>query len=192
MNGVGQVESSIFKNSETNRNVENQSNLYLVPYHPWYQGNNPDFDFHSGLILGVKRQKIEAIDYFYKSINNILSDNSYFVICVMPSHEQGIMPSGIRTIGKKLCIPSRIDGTDIITRIKTIPKKTSGGPRDFSLERSSIDIINVKYINLIKGKQVLLLDDVTTTGNSLNAAKSLLKDYGAEIVAGLALGQTTR
>lgn len=45
-------------------------------------------------------------------------------------------------------------------------------------------------MHLIKGKNVLLLDDVRTTGNSLSACKQVLEEAGALTVQCLALGQT--
>jgi len=43
---------------------------------------------------------------------------------------------------------------------------------------------------VVKGRQVLLLDDVTTTGTSLKAGKYLIERAGAEMVALLALAKT--
>ena len=42
----------------------------------------------------------------------------------------------------------------------------------------------------ISGEIVLLMDDITTTGNSLYACKKILMDRGAETVEMFALGKT--
>jgi len=48
----------------------------------------------------------------------------------------------------------------------------------------------VRNESVVKGRQVLLLDDVTTTGTSLKAGKYLIERAGAKIVALLALART--
>ena len=59
--------------------------------------------------------------------------------------------------------------------------------RDLQEEISSLTVRNK---NIIKNQQVLLMDDITTTGTSLKAGKIVLKRAGAKIVALLALGKT--
>lgn len=44
----------------------------------------------------------------------------------------------------------------------------------------------------ITGEIVLLMDDITTTGNSLYACKDILLENGAETVEMFALGKTVR
>lgn len=160
---------------------------YLFKYYPYYGGTNPNFDQYSGLLLDVKEQFKRGIDPFTKILKSQLSYSEEYVICVIPSHEVGIKLTGIKTIAKILCVPPIIDGTNLIIRTKEMPKKATGGIRDLQSEIDSLTINNKK---IIKNKQVLLLDDITTTGTSLNAGKQILEDAGAEIVATLALGKT--
>jgi predicted amidophosphoribosyltransferase len=54
-----------------------------------------------------------------------------------------------------------------------------------------LDSIKVVKPDLIKGRRVLLLDDVKTSGNSLIACKELLLKAGAKEVVMVALGRTT-
>ena len=97
----------------------------------------------------------------------------------------------MRTIAKRLCEYSsrRIDGTDVLLRAFEIPKKSIGGERDLQKEIRSLTIRNE---NIIKDQQVLLMDDITTTGTSLKAGKIVLKRAGAKIVALLAIGKTIK
>lgn len=137
--------------------------------------------------MDVKEQKPDGILYFTTRLRCILSCNEEYVICVVPSHECGITPSGIRTIAKNLCCSPIIDGTYVIKRIKKMPKKTSGGTRNLNSEIESLGIENG---NIVKGKQVLLLDDVTTSGTSLYAGKHILEKAGAKLVIMHALAHT--
>ncbi len=109
------------------------------------------------------------------------------MICVIPTHAAGTAPSGIRTIAKQLCSHLVIDGTDVISRVFEIPKKTVGESSDMQLEIKSLAVTDE---SVVRGRQVLLLDDVTTTGTSLKAGKYLIEQAGAEIVVLLALART--
>lgn len=51
--------------------------------------------------------------------------------------------------------------------------------------------INIEKVkNKIKGARILLLDDVITTGNTINACAKLLKENGASSVIGLSVART--
>jgi len=176
----------IFQDSEKNM-VALQEIFNLGRYHPYHEGHNPNFDKFSRLILDVKDQRIKGINYFTNRLRSILSDTEEYVICVTPTHAVGTAPSGIRTIAKQLCSYPTIDGTDVISRAFEIPKKTIGGSRDMQLEIKSLAVMNE---NVARGRQVLLLDDVTTTGTSLKAGKYRIEQSGAEIVVLLALART--
>ena len=156
-------------------------------YHPWHDGHNPNFDVFSRVILDVKDQHIQGINYCTNRLRSILSSTEEYVICVTPTHAAGTEPSGIRTIAKRLCSHSVIDGTDVISRVFEVPKKTAGGSRDMQLEIKSLAVLNE---SVVRGRQVLLLDDVTTTGTSLKAGKYLIEQAGAEMVVLLALART--
>ena len=180
------MQCRIFRDPEKNMKAL-QEILDLGRYHPWYDGHNPDFDEFSRLILDVKDQRIKGINYFTNRLRSILSDTEEYVICVIPTHAAGTAPSGIRTIAKRSCSHPIIDGTDVISRAFEIPKKTIGGSRNLQLEIKSL---TVRDERVVKGQQVLLLDDVTTTGTSLKAGKYLIERAGAKIVVLLALART--
>jgi len=107
----------------------------------------------------------------------------------MPTHAVGTAQSGIRTIAKRLCSPPIIDGIDVLSRAFEIPKKAIDGSRDLPVE---IESLTVRNKSIVKGRQVLLLDDVTTTGTSLKAGKYLLERAGVALIALLALAKTQR
>lgn len=175
----------IFTDQKCNE-IAIRETISIYDYHPYHRGTNPDWDTNSGLILDVKQNLPKGINHFANILKSKLSSNEY-VICVIPTHEEGTKPSGIRSIAKRLCTPPVIDGTEVLYRVNETQKKTSGGSRNFTLE---IESLQVRDKNLIMGKQVLLLDDVTTTGTSLDAGKIVLEEAGAGLVVRLALGKT--
>ena len=85
-----------------------------------------------------------------------------------------------------MCSVVRIDKADFLVRTKTIDKLAYGGSRNIRVHLSSIGI-NPNMT--VEGDVVLIVDDVTTLGASLEACKEILLRSGAQRVAMLALGQ---
>lgn len=148
---------------------------------------NPKFDEYSNKILRLKDQLNWAIDFFFQKLNPLIISDS-IVICYVPSSTKEKLTTGVRTLSIRLSkIKTRVDGTGCIVRHTTVPKNAYGADRSMSVHLNSLQIDNKE---LIKGCDVLLLDDVTTTGNSLKACKKLLLEAGAKKVYCFALGQT--
>ncbi|MGD9779026.1 phosphoribosyltransferase [Methanomethylovorans sp.] len=168
------------------------SNQKLETYHSKAGGQNPNFDEISENILRVKNKEEDAIQYFIERLQSILSKDEEYVICVMPNSEKGICTSGMMNIAKSLCKSPIIDGTECIKRKVTVPKKSKSLYRKIDPEKlkQEIESLIIENETIIKGKQVLLLDDVATTGTSLKAGRSILKEAGAELVAAIVLGHT--
>ena len=73
-----------------------------------------------------------------------------------------------------------------LRRSRSINKLATGGSRDLSVHMQSIDTVEDMDIS---GDIVLLMDDVTITGNSLYACREILLNRGAENVEMFALGK---
>ena len=200
------MQCRIFRDPEMNRRVDSDPNHIetLGKYYPKRGRPYKDMDEFSSMILDIKKDERridpqsgeyfyykKAINYFADRLHSILSDRDKYVICVYPTSKEGIAFTGIRTIAKRLCEYSsrRIDGTDVLLRAFEIPKKSIGGERDLQKEIRSLTVRNE---NIIKDQQVLLMDDIMTTGTSLKAGKIVLKCAGAKIVALLAIGKTIK
>lgn len=170
------------------------SNQKLETYHSKAGGQNPNFDETSENILNVKNNEEHAIQYFTERLHSILSNDGEYVICVVPNHECGICTSGMMKIAKRLCKPPIIDGTECLRRRVTIQKKSRDVFRDIDPEKLNLEIesLTIENADIIKGKQVLLLDDIATTGTSLEAGRYKLKEAGAELVAAIVLGHTRK
>lgn len=159
--------------------------FFLSTYHPYYGGSNPKFDNFSKLILDIKDKKPSAINIFFKKLNHQLDKG--FPIVTIPSSNPNNINTGINKLASLLAKQGRIDASSCLLRHIQVPKKSKGGNRDINIDLNSIKVSNQ---HLIKGKTVLLLDDVTTTGNSFVACEKLLVDAGAYKVVKLALGKT--
>lgn len=149
---------------------------------------NPDFrsDKISGLILDVKEKKEKGLNYFYNELQGEFEKD--ITICVVPSHEAGVSnQSGIAELARRLASDGRVDKVDYILRKETIDKLATGGERDVEVQKNSL-MVNPNMS--ITGDVILLVDDVTTSGNSLKACKEILLANGAKRVAMFALGKS--
>ncbi|MFA4868101.1 MAG: hypothetical protein WC623_07880 [Pedobacter sp.] len=167
------------------------SKFHFLDYYQkyWLDGErNPAFDNHSSNILNLKKGESGAIIYFYNRLNPLISTDE-LVICYVPSSDPENQMSGVRKLCSMIAkIKNRIDGTHCIVRHKKIDKLASGGNRSIQIQ---LDSLKIENLELIKGMNILLLDDVTTTNNSLKACKQLLVSAGANDVYCFALGQTS-
>lgn len=159
------------------------------PYWSYEQGHkhkNPLFDNYSNQILNLKHHSDSAIKYFYEILKPLSNRNT--LLAVAPSHDPQIPDSGVRDVAKLLCKNGLwLDATDCLKRKTKISKLTSGGSRIIQVH---LDSIKVENPNIIKGRDIFLLDDVKTTGNTLIACRMLLERAGAKSVKTYALGET--
>lgn len=175
------------------------TNYYLVYFGIYYPVHHPSFDSFSRTILNVKyrhatdpnpadwkqESKLKAVDYFYGRLDPMIAPN--VVIATVPSHKCYAELSGIQELAKKLATNNRVSGINCLIRFKDIQKQAHGGIR--SIEQH-LQTIRVQRPDLINGKEVLLIDDVATTGSSLRACKQLLMESGALRVKCVALAKT--
>jgi hypothetical protein len=177
-------EKMIFVNPENNKP---QILLYLAGYQPYriHGERNPNFDDRGRQILDLKDEKENAISALYNEIDRMLAHD--FAIAVVPSHDPSKTTSGIRTLAIRLATNGRVDATTCLVRHTYIGKLAHGGNRDINVH---LDSIIVRDSHLIRNREVLLLDDVSTSGNSLDACAQLLLNAGATVVQKFAITRT--
>jgi predicted amidophosphoribosyltransferase len=170
-------------------NIDENNISYIEKYRPYrLKGNvkNPAFNLFSSKVLDIKENKGKAIGYFYNILKKHIPLDENTAIVVVPSHDPAAPKSGILNIGKKLS-KTAIDATSCLVRTKKIPKLADGGTRNINVHLKSIKLCNE---HMIQGRNVILLDDVTTTGNSLLACKMLLKKANPKNITMIAIGKT--
>lgn len=165
-------------------------------YHPLCLRGGQLNDRHQGnssIILQVKYKSESFINSLASAIvDNAISENSRLfqadVICSVPSSNADDAFNGIRLLAMKVSsMHGYVDGTGCLVRTKNKENSHLLGIRS---EESHYMTLCVNQSELIQGKHVLLLDDVTTSGRSLVASANMLLKAGAKGVTKLALGET--
>ena len=160
-------------------------------YKPWSWhkaegGDSSNYPEFSGRILDLKEGKAHAVKYFWERVEPELGDG--FAITIVPSHDPATPGVGLRMLAAQFAQNGdRIDASDCLVRTAKIDKLSHGGDRRIEVHLKSIA---VEKLELIRGRDILLLDDVTRTGNSLFACRKLLLDAGTRHVQCVALGRT--
>lgn len=156
-------------------------------YHPYNNGQNPKFDRFSGRILDFKEDKTGSVDYFFRQLKDV-DFNATEAIVIVPSHSPQNRMSSVKKLAQKLAqYKGWVDATDCVVRTYLIDKLANGGDRSLDVHLGSLNVVNE---HLIAGKNVLVLDDVTTSGNSLFATMRLLKEKNVNSVWSYAIART--
>lgn len=161
------------------------------PYKPWSWhkaegGNSTNYPSYSGKILDFKEGKDNAIEYFYTLVEPELGND--FAIAIVPPHDPDKESPALKRLAQRLAASgSRTDASVCLVRMEKIAKLAGGGNRSVDVHLRTIAVVRP---DLIRGRDVLVLDDVTTSGNSLTACQRLLLDAGAARVQPIALGST--
>ncbi|HDF2327443.1 TPA: phosphoribosyltransferase [Morganella morganii] len=163
----------------------------LSIYQPYHGGQNPDFDKSSGMLLDFKKGESKAVNYWYPQISRLirsLAGETPFSIATVPSSTKGKKHPGftdlINRLGREF--PILNENRNLIGRTESIDKLASGGNRDIGVHLRTLEVPT----SANEYKPVILLDDVTTSGNSIKAAISKLEDAGYTVIAAIALGKT--
>ena len=115
-----------------------------------------------------------------------------FMIAVVPSSKANSgtdtsTPHGVTALARRIGRMHGTDATSVLVRTETINKLAYGGSRLVDIHTRTIAVENP---DLVRGKKVLLVDDVITSGNSLLVCKQKLSEAGAASVLCFAIGQT--
>ena len=162
--------------------------MALYRYYPYSKGGerNPNFDRNCGKALDLKHYRQRAINNLVNELNELVPKKT--VICVVPSSKKGTgEKSGIGMVAYRLSKKGRIRGLNCIERIESIRMVSIGGTRGPLIHETTI---NVKNEFIFQNKEIWLLDDIVTTGNTLKVCAKKLIGKGALKVQCLAVAAT--
>lgn len=156
----------------------------------YYPKHSDRFDRYSQLILNLKDNKPYAIKFFYEVLHKFLSRavgyGDVAMLCCVPTSRTDYL-NPICYIIQRLCKNnnSLIDGSLLIRTIMDRKSFCRSNVRDVSELYNSIYIFKD-----IKDKDIILIDDVSSSGLSLLTIKNMLLNRGAKSVECLALSKT--
>jgi Phosphoribosyl transferase domain len=167
------------------------------PYHAcWILGlRNPAFDKSTdGRLLDFKDGQEHAVTSETAEFSTSLSQLELpagVLLAVIPGHKARDTNAGTplaRVVENLAKGDSRfVSSFETLIRFRGIHKLASGGDRSVAVHLNSIRVQQPPSVN---GQTLVVLDDITTTGNSMDAARQLLASAGAIRIAGIALGRT--
>jgi len=153
------------------------------------------FRYTGAVKEALKRFKFHAKPSYYKTFARLaaaklarLTDiRKYDIVIGIPlhrsrEHERGYNQARLvsKAISRELGLP---DGSGIVKRIKDTKAQSLLDKRNRALNVR--DAFSVKAPEKIKGKSVLLVDDIMTTGSTLEECGRILKQAGADRVMAL-------
>lgn len=152
-------------------------------------GDRSNYPEHSRRILDLKDRLDGGINHFFNYMVDKIPAANATAVAVVPSSNATKGPTtGVHILGQRLSDANEmIDAGMCLVRHTSIRKKAHGGDRGIEVDLQSI---RVEEHWLIGGETILLLDDVTSTGNSLLACRRLLLQAGAAAVKMVALSRT--
>jgi ComF family protein len=116
------------------------------------------------------------------------------VFVPIPLHPSRRRPRGFnqaeiiaKVLSKRFTIPVR---TDILKRVrKTVPQVEMKNRQERLSNMKGVFMVNNKNISKVKQSTVILVDDVYTTGATMQSACEALKRAGVKTVWGLTIAQ---
>ena len=189
-----------------NNRINTSSNhiYYFYTYWQWSEAKNlpreDDRRIRSERILNFKtdddrfaKLKQDSFNLFRKCFRNHLVElaSEKWIVCSIPNHDQTLpIANNVDDFLDYCKLPSNMLVVHcLITRKYETPKKHSA---DYGMRTYKKDLDSYKMRNDIdiKDKNIIVFDDVTTSGSSLVAARMFLQSHGANKVVCIALGKT--
>lgn len=154
-----------------------------VPKRFWSDENTPD-DGYTGFVLDIKNSDDEAIFECIELFSNNLT--GFDAVTAVPSSKIS-GTSGIQRVAQGIARASSVtDATSCLRRHQSISSHHEGH-RAIDVHLQSICL---EHPELIEGKSVLLIDDVRTTGGSIDACRQRLEEASPNLIRAVALSQT--
>ena len=118
------------------------------------------------------------------------------LLCPVPLSEQRLRSRGFnqaweiaRPLGRTLKIPQQ---ADLLWRTKETLQQSSLHPDERFQNIQGAFAINPQWRHLIQGRHIAVVDDVMTTGMTLNEIAKILKRHGAARVSNFVFARTNR
>ncbi len=145
-------------------------------------------------VLAFKKGEQDAIEHFMQETRLLFMhhqiDKTTFSVATIPSSTVGKAHKGFSQFFRGLSSAFPIDNptSNILYRTDSKQPAHLKGDRSTKANESTI-AVHKKHGN-IKGKNIILFDDILTSGNSMKAGIDVLKKKGANILFAIVMGRT--
>lgn len=181
--------------------VWNKANIYnACDYYPSYTLSNLSVDVanDSRKMMDFKEPSnpnfLFAVTHFSTIIAPYLCSihkqigTARLHVVIVPSSKARCLSTGLRLLLSQLKTPPIVTEVNYLVRQYDVPKAHRGGGRSMQKHLNSVKVECIPH----KNTPVLLLDDVTTSGNSMFACEQILNKAGVLDVYKLAIGKSVK
>ncbi len=169
---------------------------------PWYDSVRAPYLYSGPLVEAIQRFKYGSETQLTSSLGTLLSS---FAIELVPNPLTADsltvpVPLHIRRLRERgfnqSLLLAKVVATDLGTQLDYLSlvrirhTRAQTGLRKEERRKNVKDAFSIIYPEIIKGKKILLVDDVFTTGYTLNECARTLKKSGAMVVICLTLART--
>lgn len=147
------------------------------------------FRYEEGVRDRLLKYKFRDYSYLYKFfseiiVNNCNLENNYDIILPVPIHKKRKAKRGYNQselIAKEIAKNANVEYSKkvLIKTINTVPQSTLNQHQRMSNVLGIYKVINSQ---IIENKNILLIDDIYTTGSTVNECSKVLKQNGAKLV----------
>lgn len=166
--------SNIFVRSESKTQLDNKL-FYLSIYK-----NNGE-----KLIEFIKNRKyFSLIPYLIEESSILLDKEEFdFITCVPSLNFFSYIPEHLEILSKELSKKKKCKYLELLTKIKKTKSQVFLSIEERKVNPIEAFSIRRDYKNLIKGKRILIIDDVYTTGSTLMECEKVLEKNGGKILS---------
>lgn len=185
---------SVYGASKRIENIVDLKNLHyfrlyqgvydLGNYFPTYNQNHHECSYSKN-ILALKSHQPQAIEYFTKLLKKVLPNS--LSLCAVPGHDPGNPDTGLIKCLKEILRESAFDSEISNLYRKYRVPKSAYGLKD---KEKTLKSVGLRVPDNVKNKNIILVDDVVTTGNTMSSCRDILKNAGARKVFCMALSRT--
>lgn len=167
---------------------------------PWYDLVRAPYSYSGPLMDAIKRFKYNSETHLSSSLGRLLSSFALafivnpkdFLIVPVPLHRRRLKERGFNQsllLGKVLSSDLGIE-LDYLSLIRKRYTRSQTGLRKEERRKNVAKAFSITSPEIFKGKKILLVDDVFTTGHTLNECARTLKNSGVLKVICLTLART--